>query len=137
MRISKREYYLQIARAVAERSTCNRRHYGAVLVKNDRIIATGYNGSARSEPNCCDTGFCARKGAQHNTGYTSACPAIHAEQNAIISAGRDAAFSTLYIAGYDCETGEPITDAQPCEICKRFILNAGISRVITKAEDKQ
>lgn len=128
MRISKRDYYLQIASAVAQRSTCNRRQYGAVLVKNDRIIATGYNGSARGEVNCCDGGTCARQGLPHNTGYTSACPAVHAEQNALLSAGREAEGATLYLAGR--EGGKPIANPEPCEICRRFIINCGVNEVI-------
>lgn len=130
MRISKKEYYLEIAKVVSKRSTCKRRQYGAIIVKNDQIIATGYNGAARGEANCCDTGICARENLPyHNVGYTSACPAVHAEQNAIISAGRDAFGATLYLAGY--QYGREIEDPEPCEICKRFIINSGIKEVIS------
>ena len=129
MRISKHDYYLQIASAVAQRSTCTRRQYGAVLVKNDRIIATGYNGSARGEVNCCDGGTCVRQGLPHNVGYTSACPAVHAEQNALLSAGREAEGATLYLAGFDA-FGQ-IDAPTPCEICRRFIINAGVKEVIS------
>lgn len=128
-RISKSEYYLNIAKAVAQRSTCIRRQYGAVIVKNDEIIATGYNGSARGEENCCDIGTCwrERNNIPHGQQYEK-CVAVHAEQNAIISAPRDKLIgSTIYIYGE--ENGKPI-EARPCEICHRMILNAGIENVV-------
>ena len=88
-RINKLEYYLGIAEQVAKRSTCLRRQYGAVIVKNDEIISTGYNGAPRGMTNCCDSGECWRKanGIPHGTQY-EACVAVHAEQNAISSASR-------------------------------------------------
>lgn len=127
-RISKDEYYIVIAQAVALRSTCLRRQYGAVIVKNDRIIATGYNGSARGEVNCCDTGRCWRKehGIPHGERYEK-CVAVHAEDNAISQAGREAVDATLYLAGF--ENGRSI-DAKPCLMCERKIKNALISRVV-------
>lgn len=128
-RISKSEYYLNIAKAVAQRSTCIRRQYGAVIVKNDEIIATGYNGSARGEENCCDVGTCwrERNNIPHGQQYEK-CVAVHAEQNAIISAPRDKLIgSTIYIYGE--ENGKPI-EARPCEICHRMIINAGIENVV-------
>lgn len=125
MRPDKQTYYLSIAYAVAWRSTCLRKKYGAVIVKNDEIIATGYNGAPRGELNCCDVGKCARENYKHGEGYT-VCPAVHAEQNAIISASRDNMIgATLYLA---C-TG--ITNPMPCEICRRMIKNSGIAKVIT------
>lgn len=129
MRLSKKEYYLNIAMAVSKRSTCLRRQYGAVIVNNDEIIATGYNGSPRGEENCCDTGKCYRIGCAHNDGNYANCCSVHAEQNAIISASRAAMIgSTLYLAG--TENGKAI-DAAPCPICSRMIKNAGIKEVIT------
>ena len=128
-RISKSEHYLNIAKAVAQRSTCIRRQYGAVIVKNDEIIATGYNGSARGEENCCDIGTCwrERNNIPHGQQYEK-CVAVHAEQNAIISAPRDKLLgSTIYIYGE--ENGKTI-EAKPCEICHRMILNAGIENVV-------
>lgn len=128
-RISKSEYYLNIAKAVAQRSTCIRRQYGAVIVKNDEIIATGYNGSARGEENCCDIGTCwrERNNIPHGQQYEK-CVAVHAEQNAIISAPRDKLIgSTIYIYGE--ENGKTI-EARPCEICHRMIINAGIENVV-------
>lgn len=129
LRISKSEYYLNIAKAVAQRSTCIRRQYGAVIVKNDEIIATGYNGSARGEENCCNIGTCwrERNNIPHGQQYEK-CVAVHAEQNAIISAPRDKLIgSTIYIYGE--ENGKPI-EARPCEICHRMIINAGIENVV-------
>ncbi len=101
-RILKVQYYLNIARDVAMRSTCLRRNYGAVIVKNDEIIATGYNGSARGEANCCDIyDTYPRSHMTHNSGDYSNCPAVHAEQNAMLSASRQSMLgSTLYLVGF-------------------------------------
>lgn len=134
-RISKTDYYLGIARAVSLRSTCLRRRYGAVIVKNDEIIATGYNGAPRGEQNCCDSGECYRQrmGIPHGEQYEK-CVAVHAEQNAIISASRSEMIgATLYLYGWDVETGKSI-DAAPCLICDRLIRNAGIADVVTSKE---
>lgn len=127
-RISKSEYYLSIAKTVALRSTCLRRQYGAVIVKNDRIISTGYNGSAAGEPNCCDTGVCVREQMDipHGERY-ELCVALHAEDNAITQAGREAKGAILYLAGF--ENGKEI-QAEPCLMCRRKIKNAGIDRVV-------
>lgn len=134
-RISKTQYYLDIARAVAKRSTCIRRQYGCVIVKNDEIIATGYNGSPRGEENCCDTGGCWRE--EHNVPHGEryeACRSVHAEQNAIISASRSELIgSTMYLVGF--EDGKSI-EAIPCDICRRLIQNAGIKEVIAKGGDE-
>lgn len=133
-RISKDEYYLNIAKTVAMRSTCLKRNYGAVIVKNDEIIATGYNGAARGETNCCDVyEECPRKHKAHNSGDYSDCPAVHAEQNAIISASRNEMIgATLYLAGMECinDSIYELQEATPCPICSRIIKNAGISRII-------
>lgn len=129
MRISKDEYYLGIARAVAKRSTCLRRQYGAVIVKNDRIVSTGYNGSARGDQNCCDVGTCWRE--EHNIPHGEQyerCLAVHAEDNAISQAGRETIGATLYLAGF--ENGVEIM-AEPCMMCDRKIKNAQIEKVIT------
>lgn len=129
MRIPKSEYYLGIAQAVGKRSTCIRRQYGAVIVKNDEIISTGYNGSPRGEENCCDTGSCWRE--EHNIPHGQMyekCLAVHSEANAIISAPRDKLIgSVLYLCGN--ENGTEIA-AEPCEICRKMIKNAGISEVV-------
>ena len=134
-RITKDEYYLSIAASVAKRSTCLRRQYGAVIIKNDEIISTGYNGAARGEPNCCDTGECWREANNipHGEQYEK-CVAVHAEQNAIISAARrDMLGSTLYLAGFDMN-GE-IASPRPCIICGRLIKNASIVEVVSRDSD--
>lgn len=121
------EYYLGIAAAVSKRSTCKRRQYGAVIVKNDEIIATGYNGSPRGEANCCDGSTCKRLGHEHNDGDYGDCESVHAEMNAMISAARkDMIGSTLYLYGE--ENGKVIA-AEPCPICRRMMKNAGIAKV--------
>ena len=148
-RPSKDEYYLNIALAVSKRSTCLKRHYGCVIVKDDIIAATGYNGSPRGEENCCDRGSCKRADAERYTGYEN-CDSVHAEQNAIIAAShqqlRDA---TLYLAcesyGLDVEeSGRRSEDVRgyiedmnpvPCPICRRMIRNSGISRVVNRLGD--
>lgn len=130
MRISKDEYYLSIADVVLKRSTCLRRNYGVVIVKNDEIVATGYNGAARGEPNCCDTGTCTRQelGIPSGERY-ELCVAIHAEDNAIMSAGRSKCQgATLYIVGR--EANGSYANPQPCKMCRRKIINAGITNVI-------
>lgn len=141
-RISKPDYYLNIALSVSKRSTCLKRHYGCVIVKNDEIIATGYNGSPRGESNCCDTGICKRIDKPHNTGDYSDCNSVHAEQNAMLSASRkDMLDATLYLAGEErrwSDTNqrffdwEEVEDCEPCPICLRMIKNAGIKKVISK-----
>lgn len=133
-RISKDEYYLGIALAVSRRSTCLKRHYGCVIVKNDEIIATGYNGSPRGEANCCDIGICQRMNKPHNSGDYSDCHSVHAEQNAMLSASRKEMIgATMYLAGEDMTESNldnndntEIVDAIPCPICERMIKNAGI-----------
>lgn len=127
MRPNEDEYYLNIAKAVSRRSTCLRRQYGAVIVKNKEIISTGYNGAPRGEANCCDTGICYRIGHAHNDGDYASCCSVHAEMNAIISASRSEMLgSTLYLYGE--ENGKEII-AEPCPICQRLIKNAGIEKV--------
>lgn len=131
MRISKTEYYLGIAKAVSERSTCLRRRYGAIIVKNDEIIATGYNGAPRGDVNCCEEGACYRleNNVPHGEQY-ELCLAVHAEQNAIISASRaDMMGATMYLYGFDMVEGQEIA-AEPCAICSRLIQNAGIEKVV-------
>lgn len=123
------EYYLNIAKAVSERSTCLKKHYGAVLVKNGEILSTGYNNPPRSEPHCWQ---CTKTCQGTNESAYLSCPSVHAEQNAIISASRNEMLGAdLYLAGYDVKTGEPIEcEAWPCEICLRLVKNAGINRII-------
>ena len=130
-RVSKDKYYLQIAEGVLERSTCLRRKYGAVIVNNDEIVSTGYNGAARGEQNCSDCGYCERERLNIPKGERyELCVAVHAEQNAIISAARkDMIGATIYIVGKEVLTGDYANPA-PCMICRRMIKNAGITRCI-------
>ena len=136
MRPSKDEYYMHIAESVMERSTCLRRRYGAVIVKNDEIISTGYNGAPRQRMNCLDLGMCTRaqECIPHGERY-ELCRSVHAEANAIISASRrEMIGSTLYLAGYDVEGEKLLLDARPCLMCQRLIINAGIRYIITRSE---
>ena len=142
-RVDRYTYYLDIASAVCKRSTCLKRRYGCVIVKNDEIIATGYNGSPRGTTNCSDLGICKRMDKPHNSGDYSDCHSVHAEQNAMLSASRNEMIgSTLYLVGEEfvdvdddgsfvldwCE----IEDVEPCPICMRMIMNAGIAKVVTR-----
>lgn len=130
-RISKDRYYLSIAEMAAQRSTCLRRHYGAIIVNNDEIVSSGYNGAPRGEMNCCDCGYCEReaKGVPKGERY-ELCVAVHAEQNAIISASRrEMDGGTIYIVGIDAKDGS-YANPTPCLICRRLIVNAGITRCV-------
>ena len=132
-RPSKEEYYLNIAKAVAQRATCLRRIFGAVLVVDDEIRATGYCGAPRGAPNCIDLGYCEREkqGIPSGERYEY-CKSVHAECNTIISvARRDAKNGILYLYGEDLVNNNPYFGIEPCIFCKRFIINAGIKKVIT------
>ena len=133
-RISKENYYLDIAQTVLERATCLRRVYGAIIVKNDEIIATGYNGAPRGRRNCVDMGFCTREAMQVPRGERyELCRSVHAEANAIISASRrDMVGATLYLVGKDARTGELLGDATSCAMCRRQVINAGIAKVVIR-----
>ena len=136
-RTSKENYYLDIAEAVLERSTCLRRKYGALIVKNDEILATGYNGAPRGRKNCIDTGVCIREalGIPRGERY-EVCRSVHAEANAIISADRKSMIgATLYLSGRNVADGKYVEGAMCCSMCKRMIINAGISRVIVRVDD--
>ena len=137
-RISKENYYLDIAQTVLERATCLRRVYGAIIVKNDEIISTGYNGAPRGRKNCVDMGFCTREAMQIPRGERyELCRSVHAEANAIISAARrDMVGGTLYLVVRNAQTGELLHDATSCSMCRRLVINAGLSKVvIRKTED--
>jgi len=133
-RTDKPNYYLDIADAVLERSTCLRRKYGAIIVRSDEIISTGYNGAPRGRQNCSDLGRCTREELRIPSGERyELCRSVHAEANAIISASRrDMLGATLYLAGRDARTGELLHDTTSCSMCRRMIINAGISRVICR-----
>lgn len=132
MRKSKYSYYCDIALAVASRSTCLRRKYGAVIVKDDVIVSTGYNGAPRGRANCCDIGTCKRasENIPHGERY-ELCRSVHSEQNAIIAAGYEKTNgATLYLAGVDGVEGTVINNPDCCMMCKRVIINAGIKKVV-------
>ena len=133
-RIDKENYYLDIAQTVLERSTCLRRCYGAIIVKNDEIISTGYNGAPRGRKNCVDLGRCARDAMNVPRGERyELCRSVHAEANAIISAARrDMVGGTLYLVGRDAQTGELLGDATSCSMCRRLVINAGLERVVIR-----
>lgn len=133
-RRDKHNYYLDIAEAVIERGTCLRRNYGSIIVNNDEIISTGYTGAPRGRKNCTDLGSCRREQLQIPRGQRyELCRSVHSEANAIISAPRrDMIGATLYLAGKDCRTGELVPDASSCAMCKRMIINAGITTVVVR-----
>lgn len=133
-RIDKTNYYLDIAQTVLERSTCRRRHYGAIIVRNDEIIATGYNGAPRGRINCDELGYCVREQLEIPSGERyELCRSVHAEANAIISASRrECIGATLYLCGRDAATGELLRDTTSCSMCRRNIINAGIAQVIIR-----
>ena len=133
-RISKENYYLDIAQTVLARATCLRRVYGAIIVNNDEIISTGYNGAPRGRKNCVDMGYCTREAMQVPRGERyELCRSVHAEANAIISASRrDMVGGTLYLVGRNAQTGELLSDATSCAMCRRTIINAGLARVVIR-----
>lgn len=133
-RIDKVNYYLDIAESVLERSTCIRRCFGSVIVKNDEIVSTGYNGAPRGRKNCVDLGYCMREKLNVPRGERyELCRSVHGEENAIISAARkDTIDSTLYLVGKDATTGEYVKDARPCAMCKKTIINAGIKTLVIR-----
>ncbi len=134
MRRDKVNYYLDMADVARERSTCLRRTYGAVIVKNDTIVSTGYSGAPRGRANCIDLGYCMRQKLNIPRGERyEFCRSVHAEQNAIIAASREQMLgSTLYLCGREVDTGEIIKDANCCTMCKRMIINAGIEKVVVR-----
>ncbi|MBQ8003475.1 MAG: cytidine deaminase [Oscillospiraceae bacterium] len=133
-RRDKFNYYLDIAETVLERGTCLRRNYGAIIVRNDSIISTGYVGAPRGRANCCDLGYCRREQLKIPRGERyELCRSVHAEANAIIAASRSEMLgATLYLVGRDMQTGELIPNASSCAMCKRMIINAGIERVVIR-----
>ena len=137
-RISKENYYLDIAQTVAERSTCMRKKYGAIIVKNDVIISTGYNGSPRGRKNCNELQFCMREKLQIPRGERyEMCRSVHAEANAIIAAPRDQMLgATLYMACVDPENDTLVANTSSCMMCKKLVINAGISFIVVR-DDKE
>lgn len=133
-RVSKHNYYLDIAQTVAERATCLRRMFGAIIVKNDTIISTGYNGAPRGRKNCTDLMVCMRDKLQIPKGERyELCRSIHAEANAIIAASREQMLgATLYMACVDAKDHSLMAGTSSCMMCKRQIINAGITTVIIR-----
>ena len=134
-RTSKQNYYLDIADSVLERSTCLRRKYGAIIVRNDEIISTGYNGAPRGRRNCSDLGYCMRETLHIPSGERyELCRSVHAEANAIISASRSECIGgTIYLVGRNARTGDYLEHVAPCPQCRRLIINAGLSKIVIRA----
>lgn len=131
------EYFIEIARVVSTRSTCLRRYYGAVIVRNNIIISTGFNGSPRGEANCIDTGTCIREELKIPKGERyELCVAVHAEQNAIINGDPvKMRGATIYVAGFNADGS--LASGAPCLLCRRMIRNALIDRIVYLKEDGQ
>jgi dCMP deaminase len=139
MRRDKINYYLDIAQAVSQRGTCLRRNYGALIVKNDEIVSSGYTGAPRGRENCNELGYCIREqlNIARGTMYEK-CRSVHAEANAIISASRNEMLgSVLYLVGTQKSTSEYVVNADSCSMCKRMIINSGIEKVIIRIDSEK
>lgn len=130
-RRDKINYYLDLAEMVSQRSTCLRRHYGAVIVSHDEVISTGYVGAPRGRQNCSDIGTCIRSELKIPRGERyELCRSVHAEANAIISASRkDMLGASLFLCGIEVDTGNYIMKSSCCAMCKRMVINSGIEKV--------
>ena len=139
MRKDKINYYLDIAESVSERSTCLRRRFGCVIVNNDEIVSTGYNGAPRGRKNCTELGECYREKLSVPRGERyELCRSVHAEQNAIISASRKETIGAdIYMVGINAKTGEVEPNSSSCMMCKRVVINAGINRVIVREPNNE
>lgn len=137
-RKTKINYYLDIAQTVATRATCLRRHFGAIIVRNDVIVSTGYNGAPRGRKNCCDMGECLRDRMKIPRGERyELCRSVHAEANAIIAAPRESMLGAdLFLCCLDPATGKPVGGTTSCQMCKRLVINAGISRVYVREDEE-
>ena len=137
-RRDKRNYYLDLAQTVAKRGTCLRRLYGAVIVKNDEVISTGYVGAPRGRKNCSDLGYCIRAELKIPRGERyELCRSVHAEANAIISASRDKMIdATLYLTGVEPD-GSYVSNSCCCSMCKRMVINAGIREVVIRDTENE
>ena len=138
-RVSKVNYYLDIAQTVAKRGTCLRRKFGAIIVNNDSIVSTGYAGAPRGRANCCDLNYCLREKMQIPRGERyELCRSVHAEANAIIAASREEMIGAdMYLACIDPQTGAIIPGTTSCQMCKRMLINAGISRIIVRETETE
>lgn len=136
-RRDKINYYLDLADVVSKRGTCLRRRYGAVIVKNDEVISTGYVGAPRGRKNCSDLGFCLRQKMNIPRGERyELCRSVHAEANAIISAERERMIGgSMYLSGREVDTGEYIKNSNSCSMCKRMIINAGIETIYVRDDE--
>ena len=133
IRVDKINYYLNIAEEVAKRSTCLKTWYGSVAVLDDRIVSTGYNGAVRGVPNCCDIGKCLRKELNIPSGTQyELCRSLHSEQNCIINAKTDLSGATMYLVGIDADTSKLKSDSESCLLCRRFMRNANIEKVVIR-----
>jgi dCMP deaminase len=128
------EYWLDVAKSISKRATCLRRRFGVVIVKDNELLGTGYNGSPRGTPNCIDLNKCLRQkyNVPHDSNY-NLCRSIHAEMNAILNSREKLNGATLYMYGEYSDT-DKISSSEPCTWCKRFIINAKIKKVIIKTE---
>ncbi len=133
-RRSKQNYYLDIAQSVAERGTCLRRKFGAIIVNNDSIVSTGYAGAPRGRQNCCDLNFCLRDKLNIPRGERyELCRSVHAEANAIIAASREQMIGAdLYLVCISPADGSVVGGTCCCSMCKRLVINAGIKRVFVR-----
>ena len=133
-RRDKINYYLDLAEIVSQRGTCLRKHYGAVIVKNDQVISTGYVGAPRGRKNCSDLGRCIREELNIPRGERyELCRSVHAEANAIIAASRDQMMGAeMYLVGLDIIKGGYVENATSCSMCKRMIINSGIQKVYVR-----
>lgn len=130
-RRDKVNYYLDLAEMVSQRSTCLRKHYGAVIVNNDEVVSTGYVGAPRGRKNCSDIGRCIREELKVPRGERyELCRSVHAEANAIISASRERMLgASMYLTGVDARSGAYVENSCSCSMCKRMIINAGIEKI--------
>jgi dCMP deaminase len=137
-RPSKDQYYLNIAKEIAQRGTCFRSRFGAIIVKDDQIISTGYIGAPRGTKDCLERGYCLRDELKipHGTQY-EVCRSVHSEMNAIINAARAGVSllgATMYMYSENPKTGE-LVDSLPCYICKKMMINAGLGKFIGNTKD--
>ena len=133
-RRDKINYYLDLAEMVSQRSACLRKRYGAVIVKNDEVISTGYNGAPRGRANCTDLGRCIREEMKIPRGERyELCRSVHAEQNAVISASRGELLgSSMYMVGVEASDGSYVANSSSCPMCKRVLINAGIKDIFVR-----
>ncbi len=131
------EYFLELAKAVSLRSTCLRRKFGAIIVRDGVVLSSGYNGAARKVRECREVGICLKElvKAPHGEGY-DVCPAVHAEANALVNAARSGVSilgGTMYLHGQDMQGR--VVEGKPCTFCRRLLINSGIEKIVFRRED--